>query len=275
MRLFQTLSFVLFMSVGGLFPLPAGAEEPCLLSVGVVPQFEQRRLVSIWQPLLTELERRVGCALDFSGSENISSFEKRFQQGDFDLAYMNPYHALIANRAQGYEPVMRSGSRGLQGVLVVAKSSGIENIQQLNDQVLAFPSPNALGASLLMRAELIGVQGLSFETRYVRTHPSVYLHVVKGLAAAGGGVQRTFDEQPQQIRDRLNVIYRTRKVPSHPLVLHPRVVEPLRSNLLQALSALASSQPELFESIPMRDPVPTAMSEYQVISTLNLQDFAN
>lgn len=269
-RAFTTLAMAVFL----FGSMVAVASEQCQVSVGVVPQFEQRKLITNWRPLLSTLEQKTGCSFVFSGSENIAAFEQRFAAGDFDLAYMNPYHAVVANRTQGYQAIFRSGSKDLQGVLVARKGAGFEKLEHLDNAVLAFPSPNALGASLLMRAELVALHGLSFDSKYVKTHPSVYLHVAKGLVAAGGGVQRTLDEQPKQIRDRLEVIYRTAKVPSHPIVIHPRITESLAIRIKNALSELAKSAPGLFESIPMRNPVPTSMADYRVISTLNLESFA-
>ena len=48
---------------------------------------------------------------EFAGSANIPDFEKKFQNGDFDFIYSNPYHALMAYQQQGYVPIIRDGSR--------------------------------------------------------------------------------------------------------------------------------------------------------------------
>lgn len=246
--------------------------ESCSLSLGVVPQFEQRKLLEIWQPIMNDLEVASGCEIHLSGSENIPDFEAKFADGRFDLAYMNPYHAVVAHRTQGYEPILRS-SYSLQGVLVVASDSGIKDIQELEGKVVAFPSPNALGASLLMRAELKTLHQIDIEPRYVKTHPSVYLHVAKGLVSAGGGIQRTLDEQPEAIRSRLNTIYTTRMTPAHPLVIHPRIDGKRREALIDALLAIAGQHPDYFAAIPMQDPQRTSFADYQPVVDLHLEQF--
>jgi phosphonate transport system substrate-binding protein len=250
------------------------AEEICSLSLGVVPQFEQRKLLEIWQPIINELESAVNCQIDLAGSENIPDFEARFAAGQFDIAYMNPYHALVANRQQGYLPVLRSAI-GLQGVLVVNKDSGITDIQALNNHIVAFPSPNALGASLLMRAELQILHQVMVVPKYVKTHPSVYLHVAKGLVSAGGGIQRSLDEQPDAIKDKLRVIYTTQMLPSHPLVIHPRVTPALAAAIVDQLLEIAARKPERFEAIPMSRPLRTSLAEYQAVAELHLEQFQN
>ena len=248
------------------------AATPCNLLLGVVPQFEQRKLLEIWQPIMQGIEDSTGCHIQLSGSENIPDFEAKFAAGQFDIAYMNPYHAVVAHQTQGYEPVLRS-TYSLQGVLVVARGSGIDNIEALQGKQVAFPSPNALGASLLMRAELQNLHNVRIEPRYVKTHPSVYLHVAKGLASAGGGIQRTLDEQPDSIRERLQVIYTTRLTPAHPLVIHPRVEGAVKTRLVNALLTLASQHPDYFAAIPMQDPIRTDFSDYQPVADLHLEQF--
>ncbi|MEM6308395.1 MAG: PhnD/SsuA/transferrin family substrate-binding protein, partial [Pseudomonadota bacterium] len=126
----------------------------CDLTIGVVPQFEHRRTLETWGPLIGEFETATGCNVTFATMRSIPEFEDGFRTGAFDIAYMNPYHAIIAYGEQGYRPIVRSGRRFLQGVLVVAKDAPIQQISDLNGKKIAFPAPNALGASLLMRAEL-------------------------------------------------------------------------------------------------------------------------
>ncbi|SEG08132.1 phosphate/phosphite/phosphonate ABC transporter substrate-binding protein [Marinobacterium lutimaris] len=264
----------LLASAALLISVPGWAEE-CNLKLGVVPQFEQRKLLQIWQPIIDRLEASVSCNLEFVGAENIPDFESKFAEGLYDLAYMNPYHAVVANQKQGYLPVLRSGSRGLQGVLVVRKDSDIQSVSELNGKTLAFPSPNALGASLLMRAELQQLHQVRVNPEYVKTHPSVYLYVAKGLASAGGGIQRTLDEQPEELKSALKVIYTTQEVSSHPLVIHPRVDPDLAERVVEQLLAIAAEAPDLFEAIPMKKPVRTSLQDYDPVAELHLERFAN
>ena len=67
------------------------------------------------------------------------------------------------------------------------KGGNIEHLQQLEGKDIAFPAPNALGASLIIRADLVQLHRVSFTPKYVQTHSSVYLNVALGRMAAGGG----------------------------------------------------------------------------------------
>jgi len=245
----------------------------CVLQVGVVPQFEERKLLEVWQPVLEYVSNQSGCQLYWTGSANIPDFEDRFIEGAYDLSYMNPYHALLAWDAQKYRPLVRSGSRKLQGVLVVREGGSINRLDDLNGKTLAFPSPNALGASLLMRAELATLHGLDITPKYVKTHPSVYLHVAKGLVPAGGGVARTLAAADPLVKSRLKVLYETRAVAPHPLVIHPRIPEQVASKIQAAFLKLQVDHPELLAGIPMNDPVKASIDDYLPLRDLNLKEF--
>ncbi|MCP4586900.1 phosphate/phosphite/phosphonate ABC transporter substrate-binding protein [Pseudoalteromonas sp.] len=244
-------------------------------TIGVVPQFEQRKLFRIWQPIVKELEKRTGFAFHIVGSPKIPAFEKSFMAGEFDFAYMNPYHILKAHKTQGYIPLVRDGSRQLKGVLVVKKDSPIQDVKELNKKKVAFPAPNALGASLLMRADLSELHGLTIFPRYVQTHSSVYLNVALGQAEAGGGVMSTLNAQPDSLKSKLKVLYETRGMSPHPLSAHPRVDEQDREKVKQAwleFSATAEGK-ALLSKIPMKESIGASMEDYQPMAEWGLDKY--
>jgi phosphonate transport system substrate-binding protein len=257
-------------SIGGAsFASPAET-----YTFGVVPQFEQRQLLTTWKPLLEELQRRTGLSFRLASVPTIPAFEVEFSRGSYDFVYMNPYHFLKANTSQGYVPIVRDRAP-LQGILVVRRDSGIQSPAELDGRTVAFPAPNALGASLLMRADLARVHQVDVAPLYVKTHNSVYLHVIKGLAEAGGGVGKTLTEQEQPIRDSLRILYVTRDMPSHPVAVHPRVPKADAEKVRAALLALAA-EPEgaaLLARIPMKRPFAAAMDDYEVMRGWGLDDF--
>lgn len=252
---------------------PAQAQDHYTL--GVVPQFEARKLVGIWQPILDEVQRRTGLMIRLEGAKDIPEFEARLARGDFDFAYMNPYHALVAGREQGYMPLVRDGGRSLYGILVVRKDAPYQDAKELDGAEIAFPAPNALGASLLMRAELARKVGIAIKPKYVQTHSSVYLNVVLGQTPAGGGVMGTFNQQPDEVRDQLRTLYVTRDMPTHPLGAHPRVAEEDRDKLIRALVEMAGGENgrALLAHVPFVQLVETDFAEYAQMQDWGLEDY--
>ncbi len=243
--------------------------------VGVVPQFEAQRLNKVWLPILDELGKRTGDSFVLVTSKSIPEFEKAFQRGDFDIAYMNPWHAVVAYETQQYLPIIKDGDRKLKGILVVHKDSGITDVKQLDGAEIAFPAPNALGASLLMRADLKQVHGIDIIPKYVETHSSVYLNVALQSTKAGGGVKRTLKEQVPALQNKLTVLYETRAVNPHPIVVHPRLPAGATLRISTALLAMNSAKDsqELLAEIPMRHAVVSNIDDYLPLTDWGLHDF--
>ncbi|MDP2833360.1 MAG: phosphate/phosphite/phosphonate ABC transporter substrate-binding protein [Pseudomonadota bacterium] len=206
-------------------------------TLSVVPQFTPVDIGLRWSPLLAYLEKEAGVSLQLRVQERIPKFETDFLAGVPDFVFLNPWHAVMAMKAHGYVPLVRGGDM-LNGILVVDRTGPIKRLADLDGKTLAFPSPNAFGASLYLRALLAEKENVTFRTTYVGTHQNVYRHVLLGEAAAGGGVGATLDKEPAGMQSRLAVLYTTPGVPSHPLAAHPRVSAEVRARLAAALLKL-------------------------------------
>ncbi len=254
---------------------PLHATEQRVYSVGIVPQFEVKRTHEIWRPILDALEQRTGLRFQLVGSPTISAFDGEFRSGRFDFAYANPYHVMLAQQSEGYTPLVRDTARRLYGVVVARKDSGINQMTDLAGQSIVFPDPNALGATLLVKQELINRLHLQVNPRYVKTHDSVYLNVALGLAAAGGGVQKTLNQQNDEIKSLLKIIHKTVDVAPHPLVVHPRVEPQVAEAVKQALLALGATAEgrALFSAVPIHQIGPASIDDYKPLAEMNLQQF--
>ena len=261
------------------FATPLSLSVPVIAAdnyiVGVVPQFATQIISSTWEPLLEELAAKTGDTFELVIETDITQFEVALERGDYDIAYMNPWHAVIAFETQGYVPIVKDGANSLKGILIVKADSEISEVSQLDNAEIAFPSPNALSASLLMRTELATLHGLTVTPLYVRTHPSVYLNVALGKSLAGGGVLRTLRAQPQSLQDQVKIIYETREVSPHPIVAHRSISAEARLKIANALLDIAA-EPEgaaLFAGIPMQQPTSAKLEEYLALRDWRLREF--
>ncbi len=243
--------------------------------IGIVPQYEARKLHQVWQPILDYLTLETGYHFKIKGSPNIPNFENEFIRGEFDFAYMNPYHFVIARQQQHYIPLARDTGKTLQGILVVKKDSPITQVTQLKNSNIAFPAPNALGASLLIRQQLHDHFNIDFYSRYVKTHDSVYLNVLLGEVDAGGGVQNTLSRQPPEYQSALKVIYKTQQVKPHPFAVHPRVPQDVANRVKIALLKLGENPQGqlLLSKIPINKIGPATLEDYLPLKELGLERF--
>ena len=259
-----------------LLSFAAAANPPAepTYSFSVAPQFERRKLFTIWQPIVDDLQRRTGLHFELVTSLSVGEYDIDVKNGRYDFIYVNPYMVPLIEKQPGYQPLIRDAAP-LHGILVVRKDSPLQRVEDLRDKTLAVPSMSALGASLLLRAELDRDFAVKTRPIIAKTHSSVFLHVINGLADAGGSVQKALAEQDERIRDSLKVLHRTRDVPSHPIAGHQRVPVKVREQVRQAfleMSADAQGRALLAE-VPMREAVAAHAEDYQVLKTLNLDNY--
>ncbi|MEX1166103.1 MAG: phosphate/phosphite/phosphonate ABC transporter substrate-binding protein [Hydrogenophaga sp.] len=241
------------------------------LVLGVVPQLPALEVFQRWSPMGHAIERECGQKVELRHSASIPAFEADFSKGTFDLAYMNPYHAVMAQRAQQYVPLVRDDRERLKGVLVVARSSPYRTPKDLQNQTIAFPSPNAFGASLLMRATLDRDEGIRFTPNYVKTHSNAYRHVLTGQAAAAGGVRSTLDREPASLQAELRVLFETPSFMPHPLSAHPRVPQAIRDCVQ---NTVLNSTAALLQAVQMPQPVRADYArDYAPLERLSLEAF--
>lgn len=241
---------------------------------GVVPQFEQRKLYAIWKPLVDALKKETGLSFRLVTTLKINDFEKEYMAEKFDFAYMNPYFIVRGVAPGTYLPLVRD-NKPHHGIVVVRKDGPVRAVGDLAGKTVAFPSPNAIGATLMTRAELERKFGVLVVPLYVKSHSSVYLHVAKGLTPAGGGVLKTLQEQDAAIRDLLSVLYTTEVMPNLTVVANRRVPADVREKVRRAFLGLATTDEgrALLAKVPMTEVVATTLEDYLVIEKWGLEKY--
>lgn len=204
------------------------------LTFAVVPQQSATQLAEGWTPVLSWLSKSSMLNLQFVTAPDVPSFEQRLAAGEYDIAYMNPYHYTVFSAQPGYRALVRAKGERIKGILVVQKDSPIKDLSDLAGKTLAFPRPAAFAASLLVQAELRG-RGIAFTPMVVKSHNSVYRSVAKGIFAAGGGVPRTFDLLDGTVRDDLRVLWETREFTTHAIASRPGLDAQLRARVWKAM----------------------------------------
>ena len=94
------------------------------LILGVVPQQSPLKLSKKWIKVTDYLQKATGVNVIFKTEKSIPFFEKELYSGKYDIAYMNPYHFIVANDKQGYEAFVRA-DKNIIGILL-AKEDKVE-----------------------------------------------------------------------------------------------------------------------------------------------------
>lgn len=239
------------------------------LTFGVVPQQSPFVLMKSWNPIIQYLEKETGEKIDLKIETSIQKFEEVLYSGGYDIAYMNPYHYVFANEKKDYKAVVKS-DKDLIGILVVNKTSGITQINDLKDKKFLFPSPNALAATLLTKYELLKNYHINIEKDekfdYVNSHDSVYKGISRGIGDVGGGIERTFNAlSDEKTKESLMILYKTQPYPSHPIAFNKSISKEVEKKFIKALLNIPK---ELLEELSIGNMIETNDKDYDVIRNI-------
>jgi len=238
---------------------------------GIVPQQSSAKIARLWGPIIRRLSDDTGLTLKLVTAKDIPTFENRLSRGEYDFAYMNPYHFTVFSDAPGYRALAKQKDKSIRGIIVVRKDSTANTLADLGNSTLAFPSPAAFAASILTRAGL-SAANVPFTPRYVSSHDSVYLAVARGLVPAGGGVVRTFNNTSPEIRDQLRIFWKTPKYTPHAFASHPDLPADIQQKLQSALASLDQTDEgsALLKAINFKGIEATGDQSWNDVRALNL-----
>jgi phosphonate transport system substrate-binding protein len=187
------------------------------------------------------VSKAAGEELTFQTAKNIPTFKERLRSGEYDIAYMNPYHYTVFHKQPGYQAIANARDKRIKGIIVVPKDRPIQNISQLLGSTLALPAPAAFAATVLPQAAFRPAS-IECTPKYVSSHDSVYQTVAKGFYPAGGGVMRTLKNITPQVHAQLRVLWTSEGFTPHAIAVHPRVAQHRVRAIAQALFALHLSE---------------------------------
>lgn len=279
-RLWLTLSKLSLMSCLTLFLLTShvyGNEPKNIngqrqtLTFGIVPQQSAAMLVRSWSPFIRYLSQNANIQVRFATAPDIPTFENRLAKGEYDIAYMNPYHYAVFHDLVGYQALAKEAKKLLRGLIVVRKEASIAELSDLDNKVVAFPAPAAFAATVLPRAHFNQLK-INYQPKYVGSHDSVYLAVAKGLVDAGGGVGRTFNNMPEEVKTQLRVLWRTPKYTPHAIAVHPELSSEVSQQLLKAIVSMADTPEgrEALDKLKFKRLVAANDSDWDSVRALNL-----
>lgn len=249
------------------------------LTFGVVPQQSAKKMAKSWQPLFEYIENYAGFRIDFQTAKDIPTFEANLANGEYDIAYMNPFHFVVFNSSVGYQALAKQKDKRLQGIIVVHKDSGIQSLSELNGAELVFPAPAAFAAFAAFAASIVTSaklrnEDIAFVPRYVNSHDSVYLNVEKQFFIAGGGIYRTLQSSPAQ--QSLRVLWESPLYTPHAIATHPRLSEDDRKSIINALISISSdaSSVDILKNLGMNGFVEADDSHWDDVRELGISSLS-
>lgn len=257
------------LSVFFLFPLMLLSSE---ITLGVVPQQSPLKLAKKWLQITDYLNKSTGLKVIFKTEKSIPIFEEKLYSGSYDISYMNPYHFVVANKAQNYNAFIRA-KKNIVGILL-ANDKNDFNVDNFKGKTFLFPAPNAFAATLLTKYELKNKYNFDIDKEakvmYVNSHDSVYKGVSREIGDFGGGIMRTYNNFiDKNDKDKIKIVYITNAYPSHPFAFHPRVDKKTISKLEKAFLEMPQ---DLKKLLSIKEFKLTNTSEYDVIKEIGVNN---
>lgn len=239
------------------------------LVFGVVPQQSPSKMYSTWNPIVKYLSKETNLDIIFKTEKSIPEFEKKLYSGAYDIAYSNPYHFTLANKLVSHDAILRF-DKMIVGILVAKKDSLIKSIDDVVNKEFLFPAPKAFAATILTKYDILNKKDFdivkSEKLKYVNSHDSVYLGVLRDIGDVGGGIVRTFNKFKN--KNELKIIYKTDKYPSHPISLSSKISEEDKNKIKNALLSMPK---ELSKKVNPKTLKETSSSEYDVVKNLAIK----
>jgi phosphonate transport system substrate-binding protein len=193
---------------------------------GILPLQSTVELSKVYQPVVDAINRQAtGFTVRMETARDYPAYEAKLRERKLDLALMNSFQALAAEKL-GYRIFGKIGGDELvYGIIIVRKDSGIRNVNDLRGKTISFPSPSAIVATMLPKFVLMKA-GLNVDQDakpiYVGSIDSVVMNVYSGLSAAGGLYPATWEamkKQHPEIVDALEIKWRSAPFLNSPLAV--------------------------------------------------------
>lgn len=211
------------------------------LRAGFLPVSPAAQLAARFSPFLDHLLDKTGHRFDFVTAPGFPAFMERTARGEYDLIWVPPHFARQASLETGYEP-LAAGGRKLVGVLL-ARRDGPVSVRDVRNKTLALVDPQAFISLLVI--SFLEDKGLradrDYRIRYFQSHPSAIEAVRRGVADLAGVSDVYFEQERSAGGADLVEISRTMEAPGMVFLAHPRLPEPTRRRIKDALLLMDGS----------------------------------
>jgi phosphonate transport system substrate-binding protein len=163
--------------------MPARAEEPAALRIGIAPHTSARVIVEQYQPVRRAVEEALGRPVEIVTAPDFTAFARRAVDQEYDVAVTTGHQAQLLRKDAGYLPLLTYLS-DFRAVVVTAAKGPYQTADSLAGTTVLGLSPSSLvtlwGQRWLADRTLPNIQ-----LRYVSAADSVAQLILAGDASAG------------------------------------------------------------------------------------------
>ncbi len=215
---------------------------------GVHPLHNPQRLYKVFNPLMSYLSKNIdGVEFKLEASRNYAAFDKKLAAKHFDFSLPNPFQTVNA-MDNGYDVIAKMGDdENFKGIIIVRKDSQIERLEDLIGNIVSYPAPTALAATM-MPQYFMAVNGIDvnkdLDNRYVGSQESAIMNVFVGdsIAAATWPPPWTaLKKENKQLAEQLIVQWQTPPLINNAIVARKNISTSVKEKVAWLLANLHKS----------------------------------
>ena len=218
----------------------AHAEERAL-RVGVLPYLTTNVLITLFQPLRTHLEQKLGRPVELYTAPDVPTFVRRTLDSSYDLTVISPHHARLIQIDAGHIPLVRF-SGPLQAAVAVRSESPLRDVSELRGRRVTVSDRSFLTNIVTMRrlaSMRIGEKDLRLTT--VSSQNNALMAMARGDADAAIITRFVLNQIPLAQREGFRLIYTSEALPNLVLIARPGLPQGEREALRQVLLTLPTT----------------------------------
>jgi phosphonate transport system substrate-binding protein len=250
--------FLLLQTLALLAACAAGKEEKPTsmgkLVVGVVAYGEEARSLDQYQRFIQYLETKLKTLIELEPAYNEVKAMEQIQRQRWSLVFAPPGLAAIAVSQAQYLPIFPlQGVNNLSSVLVVLKSSPIQQLTQVTGQRVALGQPGSATGYYVPLYELYGTSPA--EIRFAPTPKTALEWVAQGEVAVAAVSRNEFDRYRGDLKPaEFRILHASRRIPSGSVLISPEIDRNQQELIQTVMNEVEPSIAEAVGFIPNAPP---------------------
>jgi phosphonate transport system substrate-binding protein len=245
--LFLSLALIFFILVTS----PLQAKEK--ITIGLLPEMNVFVQMQRYRPLADYLSRKLDIDVQLTMLSRYGNIIERLRENEIDAAFLGSFTATLAISQLNVEPLARpinlDGTSTYHGLIFVRKDSGIKNVPDMRNKIIAFVERATTAGYIFPRAYFKRNNIENYDTFFKEyffagSHDATIDAVYKKKADVGAAKNTIYDYymlQNPQIAEEIEILAQSSPVPSNGLCVMPGISNELRSQIQKTLLSLDTS----------------------------------
>jgi phosphonate transport system substrate-binding protein len=196
------------------------AEENKPLMLGVLNQQSPQLTAERWNPILNYLSKTTGFPFQLKMGQTVQVTDAMMGRGEFDLVFTN--HNFQVEYDGVYKVIARWSGEPIRGVIAVQPDSNINQLYDLKDKKIAFPSKDAFVAYAVPKVALNN-EGIKVNVSFAGNQEGALAQLKAKMVDAVAVNSRLLKNYTEQQNIQFREIFVSEPFAELPIIVHPRL----------------------------------------------------